>query len=106
LTLASLAMGLPLDIEHSARYVGALFYLAIPGSVIGFTAYLMLVGRMGPDRAAYCTVLFPVVALSVSTVYEGYIWTASSFVGLGLVLIGNLLAFVPLRLFKEAQAAS
>ncbi len=106
LTLTSLALGMPLAIEHSARYVGALFYLAIPGSVIGFTAYLMLVGRMGPDKAAYCTVLFPVVALTVSTVYEGYVWTASSFGGLALVLVGNLLAFVPMRLGKAAQATS
>ena len=42
----------------------ALAYLAIFGSVIGFTAYLMLVGRIGPERAAYCTVLFPIVALA------------------------------------------
>lgn len=106
LTIASLAMGMPLAIEHSARYVGALLYLAIPGSVIGFTAYLMLVGRMGPEKAAYCTVLFPVVALSVSTVYEGYIWTASSFIGLVLVLFGNLLAFIPMRILKPSPSAS
>lgn len=106
LTIASLTLGMPLAIEHSTRYVGALLYLAIPGSVIGFTAYLMLVGRMGPEKAAYCTVLFPVVALSVSTVYEGYIWTTSSFIGLALVLIGNLLAFVPMRIRKAMPSTS
>lgn len=97
LTIASLALGLPLALEPGMRYTWALLYLAIPGSVIGFTAYLLLVGRMGPDRAAYCTVLFPVVALSISTIYEGYHWAALGFIGLGLVLIGNLLAFVPIR---------
>ena len=44
----------------------------------GFTAYLNLVGRMGADRASYCTVLFPVVALNVSAIYEGYHWTAAA----------------------------
>jgi drug/metabolite transporter (DMT)-like permease len=63
---------------------------------VGFTAYLLLVGRIGPDRAAYSTVLFPVVALTLSTVYEGYRWTVPAFAGLGLVLAGNLLAFLPL----------
>ena len=52
-------MGMPFALAPSPRYLGALLYLAIPGSVIGFTAYLLLVGRIGPDRAAYSTVLFP-----------------------------------------------
>jgi len=88
-----LVAGLPFEFDRSSQYVGALLYLAIPGSVIGFTAYLTLVGRMGPARAAYCTVLFPVVALSVSTVAEGYQWTPAAFAGLALVMVGNLLVF-------------
>jgi drug/metabolite transporter (DMT)-like permease len=73
--------------------VGAWLYLAIPGSVIGFTAYLTLVGRLGADRAAYCTVLFPVVALNVSALVEGYVWTAPALLGLGLVAAGNVAVF-------------
>ena len=45
-----LFQGVPLSFDWSARYVGSLLYLAIPGSVIGFTAYLTLVGRMGGSR--------------------------------------------------------
>ncbi|GLU34101.1 EamA family transporter [Trinickia caryophylli] len=93
LTVGSLAAGLPFAPEPSVRYVGAMLYLAIPGSVIGFTTYLMLVGRIGPERAAYCTVLFPFVALAVSTVFEGYRWSASAVLGLLLVVAGNLVAF-------------
>lgn len=73
--------------------MGALVYLAIPGSVIGFTAYLTLVGRLGPERAAYSTVLFPVVALNVSAWAEGYRWTAPALAGLLLVMAGNVLVF-------------
>jgi drug/metabolite transporter (DMT)-like permease len=79
--------------DPSPRYVGALLYLAIPGSVIGFTAYLTLVGRLGPERAAYSTVLFPVVALNVSAWAEGYRWTLPALLGLGLVMAGNVLVF-------------
>jgi drug/metabolite transporter (DMT)-like permease len=97
LTMIGILLGMSFEIEPTARYIGSLLYLAIPGSVIGFTAYLLLVGRMGPDKAAYCTVLFPVVALTISTVFEGYRWSALSFAGLACVLAGNLLAFLPLR---------
>lgn len=96
LGVAAFAMGMPFALDPSPRYLGALLYLAIPGSVIGFTAYLLLVGRMGPDRAAYSTVLFPIVALTISTIYEGYHWTPLALCGLVLVLAGNLLAFLPL----------
>ncbi len=61
--------------------------------MIGFTAYLMLIGRIGPERAAYCTVLFPIVALAVSTVFEGYRWTALAGAGIALILLGNVVAF-------------
>ncbi len=93
LALGSALAGLSFALEPSARYVGALLYLAIPGSVIGFTAYLMLIGRIGPERAAYCTVLFPIVALAVSTVFEGYRWTALAGAGIALILLGNVVAF-------------
>ncbi|MEM5384351.1 EamA family transporter [Paraburkholderia phymatum] len=107
LTLGSLAAGLPFALETDAQYLGALVYLAVPGSVIGFTAYLMLVGRIGPERAAYCTVLFPFVALAVSTVFEGYRWSALAVIGLVLVVAGNLVAFgMTQRLFvRRARAA-
>ncbi|MER2097776.1 MAG: DMT family transporter, partial [Pseudomonas qingdaonensis] len=57
LALYCVVSGIPFAMEWNVRYVGSLLYLVIPGSVIGFTAYLTLVGRMGPERAAYCTVL-------------------------------------------------
>lgn len=88
-----LVSGVPFTFEANTRYIGSLLYLAIPGSVIGFTAYLTLVGRMGPERAAYCTVLFPVVALNISVFVEGYQWTLPALFGLGLVMLGNVLVF-------------
>ncbi|WP_457324819.1 DMT family transporter [Roseateles sp. P5_E11] len=93
LTGYALLAGVPFAFDASTRYLGALLYLAIPGSVIGFTAYLTLVGRLGPERAAYSTVLFPVVALNVSAWVEGYEWTAPALAGLVLVMAGNVLVF-------------
>ena len=79
----------PLAWDSRPQYLGSLFYLAIIGSVAGFTAYLSLVGRIGANKAAYATVMFPIVALALSTVFEGYVWTLSSVSGLVLVLLGN-----------------
>lgn len=88
-----LLSGVPLTMDWHPAYLGALLYLAIPGSVIAFTAYLMLVGRIGPDRAAYSTVLFPVVSLNISAWLEGYQWTGVALGGLLLVIAGNVLVF-------------
>ncbi|WP_132541172.1 DMT family transporter [Plasticicumulans lactativorans] len=95
LLLAAVAAlrGVPFTFDASPHYVAALLYLAIPGSVIGFTAYLTLVGRIGADRAAYATVLFPVVALTISSRVEGYQWSATGAAGLALVMLGNVLVF-------------
>ena len=88
-----IAAGTPIVFDPSPRYTWALLYLAIPGSVIAFTAYLTLVGRLGPERAAYSTVLFPIVALNVSAIFEDYRWTATALIGLLLVMLGNVLVF-------------
>ena len=93
LTAGSLVAGVAPAFDFSPTYMAAWLYLAIAGSVIGFTAYLMLVGRLGPERAAYCTVLFPLVALSISSVVEGYRFTAPAIAGLLLVMAGNVLIF-------------
>ena len=53
---------------------------------------MSLLGRIGADRAAYTTLLFPVVALIISSVVEDYRFTLWSFGGLALVLAGNWLA--------------
>jgi drug/metabolite transporter (DMT)-like permease len=92
-----LARGIPFDFVWTAPYLGSLVYLALFASVIGFGSYLTLVQRIGADRAAYTGVLFPIVALGVSTFLEGYHWTASAVTGVLLVLAGNLLVLARRR---------
>jgi len=89
--LAALVAGVPIAVEWTAAYMLSLFYLAIFGSVIAFWAYLTLVGRMGADRAGYSNLVFPLVALAISTVMENYQWTLPALLGLATVMIGNWL---------------
>ena len=77
--------------DSSPSYILSLLYLALFGSVIAFGCYLTLVGRIGADRAAYCSVLFPIVALCLSAAFEGYRLNAVSGFGIILVLAGNVL---------------
>ncbi len=78
--------------DDSPTYLMSLIYLAIPGSILGFTVYLSLVARIGASQASYVTVLFPVVALTISTFIEGYHWDYIAFAGLIFVMLGVLLA--------------
>ena len=103
LLVYALLAGLPWRFDLSLGYTGALLYLAIPGSVIAFTAYLTLVGRLGPEKAAYATVLFPIVALNISALVEGYAWTATGLLGLVLVMGGNVLVFRPPRWLQPSN---
>jgi drug/metabolite transporter (DMT)-like permease len=92
--------------EWTVSYIGALLYLALFGSVIAFGAYFTLVGRIGAGKAAYSTLLFPLVALSFSTVYEGYVWHVNGIAGLLLILMGNLVMFAkPENWFKRPRLA-
>ncbi|GAB4231452.1 MAG: DMT family transporter [Kiloniellaceae bacterium] len=86
--------GAPFVFDTRVTYVSGLLYLAICGSVLAFGAYLTLLGRIGADRAAYATVLFPLVALAISTVVEDYHWTPLAITGVALVLAGNLLVLL------------
>jgi len=90
--LVALAGGVPLHLDLSLPYLGSLVYLALFGSVIAFGCYLSLVGRLGAGRAAYVTLLFPLVALLLSTVFADYRWSLPAGAGVPLILVGNLLA--------------
>lgn len=84
--------------DFSLSYIYSLAYLAIVASVISFAAYFALLSRISTEQATYTTVLFPVVALTLSTFFEGYQWTISTVLGVMLIIAGNTLVLrLPLR---------
>ena len=85
----ALVRGEAFTFEATVPYVASLFYLSIFGSVIAFGCYLTLVGRIGAHRAGYSVVMFPVVALCISSLFEGLQIDANILVGVGLALAGN-----------------
>jgi drug/metabolite transporter (DMT)-like permease len=79
------------DISFETNYLLGLLWLAIISTVLTFSCYLVLLGRIGAGRVGYATVIFPIFALLISTVFENYNWTLSAFLGVILVVIGNLI---------------
>ncbi|MDC0077798.1 DMT family transporter [Deltaproteobacteria bacterium] len=85
------ATGREFTFEVTLPYVSSLVFLSVFASIIAFWTYLTLLGRVGVERGAYATLIFPLVALGFSTVFEDYQWTASAGIGILLILAGNLL---------------
>jgi len=83
--------GDPPSIELTPRYLGAMMYLAVFGSVVAFGCYLTLISRIGADKGAYAGVAFPIVALLISTWLEDYRWTLPAVLGVALIISGNVL---------------
>ena len=70
---------------------GSLLFLAFFGSVLGFGSYLTLLGKIGADKASYVNILTPVVALTLSTLFENYLWNLQNLFGFILVIVGNFI---------------
>ncbi|ASJ76219.1 DMT family transporter [Granulosicoccus antarcticus] len=86
----SAGAGFPFVYDTAPAYTGSLLYLVLVSTVLAFWAYLNLIKSIGAGRAAYATVMFPVFALLLSTVLEGYVWTSLAVFGVLLALTGNV----------------
>jgi len=83
--------GVAWTFDPRTGYLLSLAYLAVFGSIVAFGTYLTLVARIGAGPASYVGVAIPVVAMTVSTVFESYRWTLPAVVGIVLVVAGNVL---------------
>ncbi|MFY8274535.1 DMT family transporter [Pseudoalteromonas sp. SSDWG2] len=79
----------------------SLLYLSTFGTVIAFACYFVLLKNIGPERASYVIVLFPLVAVVLSTLFEGFVWQLNTVYGFALVLLGNAIVLTP---FDEIAA--
>jgi drug/metabolite transporter (DMT)-like permease len=82
----------PFNFLFEFEYIASLAYLSVFGSAIAFGCYLALLRTIGSTRASYSAVLFPIVALLISTFVEGYQWSTMAVAGIGFIIAGNWLA--------------
>ena len=90
------AMTGPPTFDSSFSYWGGVLYLALFGSVLTFSLYYPVVRKIGPAKAAYSSVLVPIIAMGFSTALEGYRWTPIAVAGAVLALGGMLWILVTL----------
>lgn len=89
--VALLLAGPPV-IEWRWSYLGGVAYLGVFASAVAFLSYFSVIRAVGPARAAYSGVLTPVIAMLLSTLFEGYRWSVLAAVGGALALAGLLVA--------------
>lgn len=98
-----LVSGASLDFSATtAAYWLSLLYLSTFGTVIAFACYFVLLRNIGPEKASYVIVLFPLVAVILSTLFEGFIWQLNTVYGFIFVLLGNAIVLTPFE--KVANA--
>ena len=76
--------------DMSPIYIGNLLYLGIIGSSVAFVLYLEVIRSIGPARAAYSSVLIPILAMTLSTIFEHYVWSWEAALG-GIAAFAGLL---------------
>jgi len=91
IALAWTLAGPPPPLPGEAYWLGTA-YLALAGSVVTFPLYYGLIREIGPGRAAYHNMLVVIVAMLISTAFEGYRWTNLAIAGSVLSLAGLLVA--------------
>jgi len=87
----------PPVVETRLGYWAGVLYLALFGSVLCFALYFPVVRKIGPGKAAYSSVMVPIIAMSLSTLFEGYRWSTLAVAGGVLALGGMLLALAGRR---------
>ena len=90
--LIAVASGVPWSFDARLTYWLSLAYLAVFGSIVAFGAYFTLIKKAGVSLAAYTSVVTPVIAVLLSTFFEGFVWTWTAALGVALVAAGNFIA--------------
>lgn len=88
---ASASVGMPV-LDPRPEYLAGVAYLGLVGSALTFPLYSQLIRDWGPGPAAYNGVAVPVVAMALSTVFEGYHWSVLAGGGAMLAMVGMLIA--------------
>ena len=82
----------PPTFDWRPSYIAGLLYLALAASALAFSLYFPVVRKIGPAKAAYSSVMVPIIAMALSTLFEGYEWSVTAGLGAVLALAGMLVA--------------
>jgi len=98
MAIIAMIQGVEFTISTEPSYLISLFYLSIFGSVIAFGCYLTLLGNIGAHKASYSTIMFPAVAVVISTFVEGFEWNTYTVIGFIAIMVGNIVVLAKPKL--------
>ena len=81
----------PPTFDPRPSYWAGILYLSLIASVLTFSLYYPVVRRIGPAKAAYSSVIVPIIAMGFSTWLESYHWTSLTVAG-ALLALGGMAA--------------
>jgi drug/metabolite transporter (DMT)-like permease len=97
LTLAAWAAGEQAQWPPDGRALASWAYLVVAGSVIGFSAYMMLLQRTSTALASSYTFVNPVIGLVLGVTLGGEVVTSHEWLAAGVVCAGVVLLLVKPR---------
>ena len=103
--MLAFAMTGPPTFDPRPSYWAGVLYLSLIASVLTFSLYYPVVRRIGPAKAAYSSVIVPIIAMGFSTWLENYRWTTLTIIGALLALGGMAAALSRSRLSPSAPDA-
>ncbi len=89
--IVAFAMTGPPTFDPRPAYWAGVLYLSLIASVLTFSLYYPVVRRIGPAKAAYSSVIVPIIAMGFSTWLEDYRWTPLTVAG-ALLALGGMAA--------------
>lgn len=103
-SLTILVQGKQFSFSFEMAYISSLIYLSLFGSVIAFGCYLTLMTRIGAHKTSYANLMYPAIAVIISTIFEGFIWSGYTVIGLTFILLGNLVVLTKTSSLKKLLA--
>ncbi len=91
-TVFALVTAGPPQFDPRPSYTMGILFLGLAGSVVTFPLYYGLVRKVGAGKAAYSSVIVPVVAMILSTLFEGFVWGPLPAAGAVVTLVGMVVA--------------
>jgi drug/metabolite transporter (DMT)-like permease len=90
--MIAFSMAGPPAFDPRPSYWLGVVYLSLAASVLTFSLYYPVVRKIGPAKAAYSSVIVPIIAMGFSTWLEDYRWTSLTIAGAALALGGMVAA--------------
>lgn len=106
LTILGVAIERPDVAAFSSQSIGALIYLGVIATSGGFLAYFYLLKQLNPVVLSFVFLIFPVVAVAVSSVVEGRPLAGLTAVYFVLLLAGFALTKLPVRSRSRTNTAN